>query len=64
MNRALALSDQQMQIVQRAARHVPVDHRRDLLVGIADDLMQRELITDSDVLLAAQRMCERFGGAS
>jgi hypothetical protein len=63
MNKALALTDQQMQVVQSAARQVPVGHRRDFLTGIADDLMQHDEITDADVLAAAQRMCERFGNA-
>jgi hypothetical protein len=63
MSRALALTDQQMQVVQRAAQQVPVDYRQDFLVGVADDLMQHDQITDDNVFAAAQRMCKRFGRA-
>ena len=58
-----ALTDQQMQVVQRAAQQVPVDYRQDFLVGVADDLMQHDQITDDNVFAAAQRMRKRFGRA-
>jgi hypothetical protein len=57
------LTDQQMQVVQRAAQQVPVDYRQDFLVGVADDLMQHDQITDDNVFAAAQRMRKRFGRA-
>jgi hypothetical protein len=60
MSRALALTDNQLRLVQSAARQVPVNHRQDFLVGIADDLMRHEPITDADVASATQRMCARF----
>ena len=63
MSRALALTDQQMQVVQRAAQQVPVGYRQDFLVGVADDLMQHDQITDDNVFAAAQRMRKRFGRA-
>ena len=63
MSRGLALTDQQMQVVQRAAQQVPVDYRQDFLVGVADDLMQHDQITDDNVFAAAQRMRKRFGRA-
>ena len=55
MSRALALTDQQMQVVQRAAQQVPVDYRQ--------DLMRHDQITDDNVFAAAQRMRKRFGRA-
>ena len=63
MSRALASTDQQLQVVQRAAQQVPVDYRQDFLVGVADDLMQHDQITDDNVFAAAQRMRKRFGRA-
>jgi len=66
MGRALALTDQQLRLVQRAAQQVPLNHRPDFLTGVADDLMQLcsiKPITDTDVLAATQRYVERFADA-
>jgi hypothetical protein len=51
----LALTDQQLAIVQAAARSVPVEHRPDYLNGIADALVRLDHVTDADVLAAATR---------
>ena len=62
MGRRLGVTDQQMKIVLKAARQVPVTQRECFLAGIADDLLPREAISNSDVIDAVGRVCERFGG--
>ena len=63
MARALALTDQQMKLVQSAARALRVIHRQDFLNSIADDLMQHEPITDADISAAIKHYVERLAGA-
>jgi hypothetical protein len=70
MARALALTDQQMKLVQSAARALRVDHRPDFLNHIADELMHKQSklpagghFTDADLSAAVKHYIERFAGA-
>jgi hypothetical protein len=66
VSRALALSDKQLQLVQEAARQVPVSHRRDFLNDIADELQTQQAtgrhFSDADVMVAVQRNVTRWWG--
>jgi hypothetical protein len=51
----LRFSDEQLRIIQDAARSVPVHRRTDYLLAIAADLLRLAQFSDDDVLGACQR---------
>lgn len=60
----LSLTDIQMREITQAAKSVPPEWRSRFMEGVADQLMHRDLVTNSDVQSAIDHVLVRIGVAA